>query len=161
MIRWSPSTELANLHGAMDRLFEDFFGSAPAEQNGGRARGLSTYVLPIDVLDLDSGYEIHAQVPGFRPEEVDVTFSEGLLRIVAQHSSQSENEVGGYLRREVAYGNFQRTIQLPGDVKDEDISARFENGILTVSVPKRPRPQPKKIAVSSNGQTQRLAEESS
>jgi HSP20 family protein len=152
MIRWNPSTELANLHGAMDRLFEDFFGGPANDGNGSPTRALPTYMLPLDVREVENGYEIRAQVPGFAPEEVDVTFSEGVLRIQAEHSGESQERAGGWLRREVAYGNYQRAIQLPGDVKEEDISASFENGILTVSVPKVPRPQPKKIEVSSGSQ---------
>ena len=155
MIRWSPGTELANLHSSMDRLFEDFFGGSVNGGNGIQPRTLPTYALPLDVREVENGYEIRAQVPGFKPDEVDVTFSDGVLRIQAQHSEQSEQESGGWLRREVAYGNYQRTLQLPGDVKEDEISAQFENGILKVSVPKVPRPQPKKIAVTS-GSRKRL-----
>lgn len=152
MIRWSPATELANLHSSMDRLFEDFFGGSVSEGNGNQPRSVPTYALPLDVREVGTGYEIRAQVPGFKPEEVDVTFTDGVLRIQAQHSERSEQQSGGWLRREVAYGNYQRAIQLPGDVNQEDISAHFENGILTVSVPKVPRPQPKKIEVTSGSE---------
>lgn len=148
MIRWSPGTELANLHSQMDRLFEDFFGPSTP---GGRAEGqrsLPTYYLPLDIKEVDNGYEITTPVPGFTPEEVEVTFSEGVLKISAQHSQQSSQAQGGYLRREIAFGNYQRAIQLPGDVKEDEISATFDNGMLTVMVPKAPRPQPKKIEVT-------------
>ncbi|HEX6489445.1 MAG TPA: Hsp20/alpha crystallin family protein [Candidatus Dormibacteraeota bacterium] len=136
----------------MDRLFEDFFGGSVNGGNGNVPRPVPTYALPLDVREVENGYEIRAQVPGFKPEEVDVTFSDGVLRITAQHSEQSEQESGGWLRREVAYGNYQRAIQMPGDVNQEDISANFEDGILSITVPKVPRPQPKKIAVSSGSQ---------
>lgn len=147
MIRWSPSTELANLHSAMDHLFDDFFGQAPAS-GGSRQRGRSTYLLPLDIRDVDNGYEIRAAVPGFKPEEVEVTLTEGVLRIAARHSEVSTEDKGGYLRREMAFGDFERTIQLPGDVKEEDISAEFEDGMLILSIPKAPRPQPRKIQVA-------------
>src|SRR5947209_7789081 len=146
MIRWSPSSELANLHGAMDRLFEDFF--APTATGNGSQRQLPTYVLPLDVSEVEGGYRIQAPVPGFDPDEVEVTYSGGVLRIEAQHAQQSSQEQGGYLRREVARANYQRSIQLPADVKEDEITANFENGVLTLSVPKVPRPQPKKIQIS-------------
>lgn len=147
MIRWSPSTELASLHGAMDRLFEDFFG--PTAEGGGQARPLQrTYFLPIDVKEVENGYEIVAAVPGFAPEEVDVTIADGVLRIQAQHSSEgSASSGGGYLRREVAWGDYQRAVQLPADVTGDDVTATFENGMLSILVPKVPRPEPKKIQV--------------
>ena len=113
---------------------------------------MPTYFLSLDVKEAEGGYEIQAPVPGFKPEEVEVTFSDGVLKIQAQHSEQSSKELRGYLRREVAFGNYQRTIQLPGDIKEDDISATFENGMLTVTVPKVPRPQPKKIQIGSTKQ---------
>ena len=154
MIRWSPSAELANLHSAMDRLFEDFLGHPTQAGDAGRRQGTPTYFLPLDVKEVGNGYEIHAPVPGFKPEEVDVTFSEGVLTIRAEHSEESRREQGGYLRKEVSHGNYQRSIQLPGDVKGEEITASFENGVLTVSVPKVPRPEPKKIQVTGTSQKQ-------
>jgi HSP20 family protein len=157
VIRWSPSTELAGLHSAMDRLFEDFFG--PSTGGDGNQRQTPTYFLPLDVKEAQDGYQIVAPVPGFKPEEVDVTFSEGVLRIHAQHTTRSTQEQGGYLRREVASGNFQRAIQLPGDVKDDGIQATFEDGMLTISLPKLPRPQPKKIQITG-GLQKKLAGES-
>ena len=147
MIRWSPNTELASLHSAMDRLFDDFFGPVSGGENG---RQLTpTYFLPIDVKESETGYEISAAVPGFAPEEVDITFADGVLKIAAQHQSESESERGGYLRREVAWGNYQRAVQLPGDVNGDEITASFEKGMLAISVPKLPRPEPKRIQVTS------------
>jgi HSP20 family protein len=136
----------------MDRLFEDFFGTSPGDSN--QRRVLPTYFLPLDVTDAEGGYQIEAPVPGFKPEEVEVTFADGVLRIQAQHSQESAQNKGGYLRKEVAYGNYQRSIQLPADVKEDDIQAHFENGVLTITVPKVPRPQPKKIQVASGSQRQ-------
>jgi HSP20 family protein len=112
--------------------------------------------LPLDIKEMENGYQIQAPVPGFKPEEVDVTFADGVLKIEASHTEQSAREQGGYLRREVAYGNFQRTIQLPGDVKEDEITASFEDGMLTIAVPKVPRAQPKKIQVTK-GKQNRLA----
>lgn len=153
MIRWSPGAELANLHSQMDRLFEDFFGSP---QPGSQARRLAnpTYTLPLDVKAEEGGYVIQAPVPGFTPEEVEVTFSEGILTIRAQHTEETTQEQSGWVRREVASGNYQRSLQLPGDVKEDEITAEFENGMLTVTVPKMPRPQPKKIQVGTGSQKQ-------
>jgi HSP20 family protein len=111
-------------------------------------------MLPLDIREVDGSYQIQAPVPGFKPEEVDVTFSEGVLKIEARHAEQSTQQLGGWLRREVAYGNYQRSLQLPGDISETDITADFENGILTVNVPKVPRPQPKKIEVSARSQKQ-------
>jgi len=148
MIRWSPGTELANLHGSMDRLFDDFFGSPPTGNGGQRAGGMPTYALPLDIREVDNGYEIQAPVPGFKPEQVEVMFSDGVLTIRAQRSEESTQRHGDYLRKEVATGNYHRSIQLPGDIKQDDIAATFEDGLLTIHAPKAARPRPQRISVS-------------
>ena len=153
MIRWSPGTELANLHGTMDRLFDDLLGPSSAG-NGNQRQVMPTYILPLDIREVEDGYQIQAPVPGFKPEEVEITFSEGVLKIQAQHSEDFSQHQSGYLRKEVAYSNYLRSIQLPGDIKEEEIKADFENGLLTVVVPKALRPQPKKIQISGTSAKQ-------
>ena len=147
MIRWSPVMEAGNLHSAMDRLYDELLGPSSGVDRA-PVQSVPTYVLPLDIREVESGYEVQAPVPGFSPEDVEITFSEGVLKIQAQRSAGSTQQQGAYLRKEVAYGNYLRGIQLPGDIDENDITATFDNGILTVSVPKAPRPQPKKIQIS-------------
>ena len=123
--RWSPMGELAGLHTAMDRLFSDFVGGPLLEGGETASR---TWYLPIDVVDQGQSYEVKAAVPGFSPEEVDLTYSDGILSITAQHRQESSSKQGSYLRRELSYGSFARSVQLPGDVKEDQIKASFENG---------------------------------
>lgn len=149
MSRWSPMGELASLHSAMDKLFSDFFG-APLTETGGFDR--RTWYLPLDVVDRGGAYEVKAAVPGFKPEEVEVTFSDGVLNVTAQHKEQSESKEGNYLRRELSYGNYARSVQLPGDIKESDIKASFEAGMLTIEIPKVPAPKPVKIPISGTSQ---------
>jgi HSP20 family protein len=132
----------------MDRLFEDFFSPSKPTNGGQRQAMMPTYFLPLDVKEVENGYQIQAPVPGFKPEEVDITLSDGVLRIQAQPKQESSEQQEDYLRKEVAWGNFQRTIQLPADIKEDGISATFENGFLTITVPKAPRPEPKRIQIS-------------
>jgi HSP20 family protein len=156
IVRWNPTTDLAGLHSAMDRLFGDVFGemfTVPAqsgEGNGDRESSppeLPTYHLPVNISETENGYRIEAPVPGFRPEDVEVTFSEGVLTISARRTEERTREEGSYLRREVAFGNYRRHITLPGDIRAEDIRAAFENGVLTVEVPRAPKPEPKRIQI--------------
>ena len=150
--RWSPMGELAGLHSAMDRLFGDFFGG-PVVESGGQMPP-QTWYLPIDVIDQAEGYEVKAPVPGFNPEDVEVTFMDGVLTITAQHSEESTSQSGTYLRREMKFGNFVRSIQLPAEIKQGEIKASFDNGVLTVQIPKVPKPQPVKIQVTGKRQNQ-------
>src|SRR5207253_4361252 len=119
------------LHSAMDRLFGDLLGETlgPASGRDDRA-GLPSYRLPVDIVEVGDGCRVEAPVPGFRPEEVEVTFSEGVLAIKGRHSEERRRQDGNYVRREVAFGNYERQIVLPGDIRAEDIKASFDNGVL-------------------------------
>ncbi len=145
--RWSPVGELASLHTAMDRLFSDFLGgvSGEPESNGSPS---TTWYLPLDIIDTDGAYVVKAAVPGFSPEDVEVTFTDGVLSIVARRKEETSGKQGTYLRRELRLGNYARSVQLPGGIRPEDIKASFDSGILTVEIPKARGPQPIKIEVS-------------
>jgi len=153
MIRWNPGSELAHLHSAMDRLFDDFFSDSRLLSSSSQ-RTAPAYQLPLDVREADDAYEIQAPVPGFKPEEVEITFADGVLRIQAEHTTNSQDLTGGYLRREVAKGTFQRALQLPGDIRGDEITADFSDGILTITVPRLKRREPRKIAVGAAKQKQ-------
>src|SRR5438477_9498953 len=125
-----------------DRLFVDFFGT-PVEY----AREPRTWPLALDIADLGNAYQVKAALPGLKPEEVEVTVADGVLDIKAQRKQETESKDGGYLRRELTYGDYERRVQLPGDVRGADIRAGFENGMLSIEIPKVPAPQPVKIPV--------------
>jgi HSP20 family protein len=148
--RWSPFQELTTLHTTMDRLFGDM---AENTANTG-STDMTTFRLPVDIAETDNGYLIKAPVPGFKPEEVEVSLSDGVLSITAQHKEEKTEKKKNYLRREVAYGNFERFIALPRDVQGDNIKANFKNGVLEIEVPRTPKPQPKKIEVKAEDQQQ-------
>lgn len=151
---WDPTNELAQTHRMMDRLFDGFFGPGGTAEPDGQTPA-PTYLVPLDILETEDAYILEAAVPGFSPEKVEVTFDEGILTIQAQSEPVSVN--GQWLRRERPRGNFQRKLQLPTEVQGNRIAANFENGLLTVTVPKAARPQPVKIPVSQAAGQARLA----
>lgn len=167
IVRWSPANDLASLHSAMDRLFGEVFGDAfttgmPTQVtertdggNGGRRR-LPTYHLPVNISETKDGYRIEAPVPGFRPEDVEVTFTDGILTINAQRKEEDSRKEDSYMRHEVAVGHYRRQISMPRDVRGDDIKATFENGVLTLVVPRTPRPEPKRIQVQAGEQAKQL-----
>ena len=167
IVRWSAANDLASLHSAMDRLFGDVFGdvfgsampTSGTERteggNGGRRRH-PTYHLPVNISETKDGYRIEAPVPGFRPEDVEVTFSDGILTINAKRTEEQTRQEDTYMRREVAFGNYRRQISLPADVRGDDIKATFDNGILSIAVPRAPQPQPKRIQVQVGEQAKQL-----
>lgn len=128
----------------MNDLFDDFgdvFEFSPAF----RKQVAATRNISSDIKELADGYQIEMELPGFAKEEVKAQLKDGYLTITAEHSAENKeenNEEGKkkeavkYIRRERYYGKCQRSFFVGKNVTEEDINAKFENGILTMYVPK-------------------------
>jgi HSP20 family protein len=121
--------------------------------------------LPIDIRQTDSEYIIEASVPGFPPEDVEVTFEDGVLTIrgTRQEEKEDKDKKGRYVRRERRIASVFRQVGLPAEVRADEISAGFDNGVLRITVPRAQKAQPKRIQVKpTNGskQEQRVLEHS-
>ena len=128
----------------MNDLFDDFgdvFEFSPAF----RKQVAATRNISSDIKELADGYQIEMELPGFAKEEVKAQLKDGYLTITAEHSEENKeenNEEGQkkeavkYIRRERYYGKCQRSFFVGKNVTEEDINAKFENGILTMYVPK-------------------------
>jgi HSP20 family protein len=103
--------------------------------------------VPLDVQWTDDGYRFQAALPGYQPEDVEVTLDQGVLTISAKRSEEKQTERGRYLRREVFSGSFKQRFALPAEVTADDIKATFENGLLSVQVTYAPASQAVKIPV--------------
>ena len=128
----------------MNDLFDDFgdvFEFSPAfRKQVAAARNISS-----DIKELSDGYQIEMELPGFSKVEVKAQLKDGYLTITAEHNAENKeenNEEGQkkeavkYIRRERYYGKCQRSFFVGKNVTEEDINAKFENGILTMYVPK-------------------------
>src|SRR2546425_4243370 len=129
--RWSPMREF-------DRLFVDFFATPLVDDS----REPRTWYLPLDVVDRGNAYEVKAALPGFKAEDVELTFADGVLAIKAQRKQESESKDGSYLRRELTYGDYERRGQLPGGGEGAGTKAALRNRRLTIENPNKPTPQP-------------------
>lgn len=146
LTRWNPWNELFSLQGQMDQLFDEAFGSFVAPRRSGAE---PTLALPVDIRQTDEAYVLEASVPGFAPEDVEVTFDQNVLTIQGTRKQESEQASGGWIRRERRTGSFHRQVVLPAEVRAEEISAGFENGVLTVTVPRAQKAQPRRIPVAA------------
>jgi len=144
-IRRNPFSELAALERSVDRIFSEAF----ARPANGKVDEPAFFRLPVNVELKDGNYVLTAPLAGFKPEEVEVTFDDGVLTISAKHSEEKKTERDGYVRQEVVSGNFYRQIPV-GEIDPKSVKARVENGVLTVTLPAPTEPQPVKIAVESS-----------
>lgn len=154
---WDPYSEMAQASRVVDRIFDQFFGTGggAANERGATKAEAPTFQLPLDILESDDGYTLFASVAGIDQEKVEVTFDSGILTILAPAQPIQVN--GQWVRRERPYGSFVRKLQLPAEVQSEGIGASFDNGVLTVTVPKATRPQPVKIPVTQTRQLEATA----
>ncbi|MEL7626932.1 MAG: Hsp20/alpha crystallin family protein [Anaerolineaceae bacterium] len=138
MIRRSPYwRNQYNLERAMNRFFDMDSEQLPSG-------------FPLDVVETDKEYTVKADVAGFEPDKIEITYDDNTLSIKGEVKDDNENaEEGKYHIRERSYGSFYRSITMPGVIDSDNITADTENGILVVHLPKKPETQPKKINVAS------------
>ena len=107
-------------------------------------------MLALDVREDDTSYTIMAAVPGVKQEDINVQLHDGVLSIEAEIKSEATRENERTLVQERRYGRFARSLRLPNDVDGDNIQARYQDGVLTLTLPKVAQAQPRKIAISSS-----------
>lgn len=141
--RWDPAREFVTLREAMNRLFEDSF-VGPYAQRDGQAAELR---LPIEAYVTDHEIVVRAAVPGLKPEEVEITMEGETLTLRGEFPRPLENV--NYLFTERPWGRFSRTLQLNIPVQADKAEAVFENGLLTLTLPKAEAVRPKLIPIKA------------
>ncbi len=143
MQRWEPFKEMITLRNAMDRLFDDSFvrPSAYLQVTDGSA------VLPLDVFQTNNEVVVKASLPGFKPEEVDISITGDTLTIKGEHKEEKETKEEDYWLRERRWGTVSRTLTVPVEIQNDKAEASFENGVLTLTLPKLKRLNPKQIKI--------------
>ncbi len=147
MMRWQPFPELVSLRQAMEKLLEDSFVT-PSRILGTLGSGVAT---PIDVYQTTNEVVVKAALPGKKPEEVDITITGDILTIKGETKAEEKIEREDYLYREHRYGTFNRSVTLPSGLNTDKAEADFNNGILTLTIPKSEETKPKQIKVKAKG----------
>jgi HSP20 family protein len=151
--RPSPFSELVTLRQAMDRLFDDtVFRPYPAFGGGSDAR------LPLDVRSTKDALYVDASLPGFKPEDVEITVENGTLTIRAEDRSEQSNEQGGWVVREISRGSVMRTVTLPTGLEPDKAEATFEHGVLRLRLPKAEQVRSRQIRIQpvTNGEAKAM-----
>jgi len=146
IIRWDPFRETVSLRNAMDRLFEDSYIHPsrfwPELRPGELPLDLDVYQTADDVV-------VKASLPGIKPEEVDISLTGDILTIKGEHKEEKEVKEQNYIHKERRHGTFSRSIQVPASVKSDKAEAVFENGVLTLTLPKAEEEKPRQIKVKA------------
>jgi HSP20 family protein len=142
LTRWEPMREMMTLRQAMDQLFDDAFT---------RPRGASgvSIVPAIDVYQTADEVVVKANLPGLKAEDVQISVANGVLTLRGEFKQQDEREEASYHVLERRSGSFERSMALPTDVQTEKAKADFEDGVLTISLPKAEAVKPKTITIKT------------
>ncbi|MCA3748128.1 MAG: Hsp20/alpha crystallin family protein [Rubrobacter sp.] len=127
----SPFRGFWDVRSEIDRMFDEVFGGLTRRFGGD---DLAEWSPAMDVYSKDGDLVIKLELPGVKPEDVDITLQDGVLTISGQRKAEQEREGAGYYVKERRYGSFRRSMRLPEGVDESKIHARFEDGVLEVVV---------------------------
>jgi HSP20 family protein len=141
LIRWEPMREMMTLREAMDRLFDDAFT---------RPISLNNWGMPaVDMYQTDENVVVKAALPGFKSEDVQISVTGDVLTIKGEFHENGDMKNAAYNLKEQRYGAFERSLALPSLVQADKAKAEFENGILSITLPKAEQLRPKTITVKT------------
>lgn len=140
IMRFEPMREMITLREAMDRLFNDAFT---------RPMNSGWQAPAIDMYQTDGEIIVKASLPGIKPDDVQISVTGEVLTIKGDTKQDEETKEKAYHIREQRWGSFERIIMLPIDVVADKAKADFEDGILTISLPKKEEVRPKMITVKA------------
>ena len=142
LIHWEPAREMMSLRDAMDRLFDDAFTRPLSLRD-------AWSVPAIDMYQTDDEIVVKAALPGIKADEVQINITGEVLTLKGEVKHEEETREKAWHIREQRYGSFERSIVLPTDVVADKAKAGFENGILTVTLPKAEEVKPKVISIKA------------
>lgn len=146
LTRWEPAREMMTLREAMDHLFNDAFTRPFSTARDGGANWSSP---AIDMYQTDNEVVVKAAVPGFKADEVQINVTGDLLNLKGELKQEEERKDKSWQIREHRWGAFERSITLPTGVMSDKARADFENGILTITLPKSEKVKPRTITVNA------------
>ena len=145
LMRWQPRNDVVSLRDVMDRLFEDSF----VGPRWGWFAPASAANLAINMYETKNEVVVKAALPGVKPEEVEVMITGNTLTISGESKEENEVKEKDYMRKERQFASFTRSVTLPDGLKADQADASFENGVLTLKVPKTEGAKPKTIQVKA------------
>jgi HSP20 family protein len=142
LTRFEPFTVAGNLQEQINRVFNDVLGRSSEESN------LTTWAPAVDIFETEHELVVKADLPDIDPKDLDIRVENNILTIRGERKFEKKVDQDNYLRVERVYGSFARSFSLANTVNTEAIKADYQNGVLTLSIPKREEAKPKQIKVN-------------
>jgi HSP20 family protein len=140
--RWEPQRGLTTLQDQFNRLFSDSF------DRSGEEGSLTAWAPAVDIYETEHELVVKADLPDIDPKDLDIRVENNILTIRGERKFEKQVNEDKYLRVERSYGSFARSFTLANTVNAEAIKADYQNGVLTLTIPKREEAKPKQIKVN-------------
>jgi HSP20 family protein len=158
LVRWEPVRELNSLQQEMNRLFSTFFDSPTTNGTNGTVR---RWIPAMDLVETAEHFVLTADLPGLTQEDINLEFEGDVLTLSGERKQEHQERREGFYRLERATGAFSRSLTLPEGVDPEAVTAKFDNGVLEVMIPKPEQRKPKKVAIQVGDVPKTIESESS
>jgi HSP20 family protein len=142
-MRWDPFRELEEVSDRLNRMF----ARPSTRTNGKETMTVADWTPTVDISETDGEYQIKAEIPDVKKEDVKVTVEDGVLTIQGERKQEKEEKGKRYHRIERSYGSFVRSFSLPDVIDEEKVKAEFKDGVLSLHLPKSEKAKPKAIEV--------------
>src|SRR5258707_10249346 len=142
LTRWDPFRGTTSLQDQVNRLFSDVF------ERKGEESSLSAWAPSVDIYETEHELVVKADLPEVDPKDLDIRVENNILTIRGERKFESKVAEDKYLRVERTYGSFSRSFSLANTVNSDAIKADYQNGVLTLSIPKREEAKPKQIKIN-------------
>jgi len=148
LTRWNPFHELEDMHRRLSSLFDS--DASSRRGNGRESMTVAEWAPVVDITEDEKSYVIKAELPEVKKEDVHVGVENGVLTITGERKAEKEEKGKKYHRIERSYGVFARSFALPENIDANRVAAAYKDGVLTVTVAKSEKAQPKQIEIKVN-----------
>jgi len=145
IVKYSPFSDTEEVPSGL-RLFQDSINRLLSD-DGGRAR---PWAPAVDIIETENELVLKADVPGVELKDIDIQLENGTLTVKGERKFEKEERNRGFHRMERSYGSFVRYFTVPDTVDAENVKADYQNGVLTITLPKKEIAKPKAIKVQVN-----------
>lgn len=154
LTRWQPFREITSLQERMNQLFSEMI---PGEDTSQSSSLRSSWFAPrTDVYEEDDRIVLEMEAPGIREEDLNITLENNVLTVTGERKIEEGRKQDRYQRVERYYGSFSRSFTLPATVDPNSVEAKYENGVLRVSMTKKAEAKPRQIKVTTTGPSRQL-----
>ena len=140
LVRWKPFSDVPAFHNDVNRLFEEIWGNA-------RSNELGAWYPAVDLTESETEFKLMAELPGMAREDVKITLNDNVVTLRGEKKAASEAKKENWHHVERTYGAFERSFHLSTPVDKTKVNAKFDSGVLTVTLPKSEESRPREINI--------------